>query len=571
MIVDASGCKKPDVSSTSQLAHSALNGPGASNAGFLHSGIPTKNVSGTADPPGNFSTSTMTKVAAKQPKTEAPEIIDEMGAGARKTKPTVEELSQSKVGLVKRQIPSEDVITHDSSTVAVDLEKEPDCEMQGLVSPPSTITEEFSLGGQADSAYEYLPKQYMLLGGLEDVYRSMYETAANTATKNLLYRPMLPKGRNVLLSGRVKTNGLMDDLREMKLTPEGTHLTCFAGGMFAIGAKIFDREEDMEIAKKLADGCVWAYEVTTTGIMPETYLAVDCESQSECAWNETLYRERIDPYWEHREEGRKAQIQQQQDFIRSKQRPATKKVANNTGIEHYEKTEDDELGSSAESVVQEKSDEANSRAKSTGSGEVDLNENASPAGAAVQAKSDKPRPKAGSTSQSAEPNEQAEDKEALSYKRSMSETLDRSNTISKAIRKRQLGDIENEIPLKPESKVNGTPTGEITPPEPKPEPEPEPELEPELELEATDNKANSRNDTPDVGTEAPEAEPIANWSSDIAESAYPPIQTQEEFINAKIRDEHIPPGMTQVTSTKYILRYISPFPFQNFNTHSLPF
>lgn len=32
------------------------------------------------------------------------------------------------------------------------------CEYQGLASPPSAVSEVFTLGGQSDSTYEYLPK-----------------------------------------------------------------------------------------------------------------------------------------------------------------------------------------------------------------------------------------------------------------------------------------------------------------------------------------------------------------------------------------------------------------------------
>ena len=80
--------------------------------------------------------------------------------------------------------------------------KKPDCEPQGLASPPFSASEEFTLGGQADSTYEYLPKQYMLLGGLENKYRSMYDKAANAAKTHLIFRPMIPdEKRHILQAG----------------------------------------------------------------------------------------------------------------------------------------------------------------------------------------------------------------------------------------------------------------------------------------------------------------------------------------------------------------------------------
>ena len=56
--------------------------------------------------------------------------------------------------------------------------------------------------------------------------------------------------------------------------------------MVAIGAKIFHRETDLEIAKSLANGCVWAYESMPSGIMPEIMSAVPCPVSGDCTWNE---------------------------------------------------------------------------------------------------------------------------------------------------------------------------------------------------------------------------------------------------------------------------------------------
>src|SRR5205814_1570992 len=46
---------------------------------------------------------------------------------------------------------------------------------------------------------------------------------------------------------------------------------------------------------KLTEGCVWSYNATSTGIMPEAFLVVPCESTKQCAWNETKYWEVLDP------------------------------------------------------------------------------------------------------------------------------------------------------------------------------------------------------------------------------------------------------------------------------------
>ena len=183
---------------------------------------------------------------------------------------------------------------------------EVECEPQRLAVPPYTKREVYSIGGQADSVYEYLPKEYMLLGGLNSQYRTMYEDAMDAVKKKLMFRPMTKDGRDILSVGTfsMASNHVIigtPTARKTTMVYEGTHLTCFAGGMFAIGAKIFDIPSDLEIAKKLTDGCIWAYESTTTGIMPEIFELVPCESMTDCAWNETKWWEAMDPDRKRRE------------------------------------------------------------------------------------------------------------------------------------------------------------------------------------------------------------------------------------------------------------------------------
>jgi mannosyl-oligosaccharide alpha-1,2-mannosidase len=141
--------------------------------------------------------------------------------------------------------------------------------------------ETFTMGGMSDSLYEYLPKQYMLLGGLSDQYKRLYENAIEPARKHLFFRPMNPQGQNVLISGdaRISSAG------SVKLEPDAQHLACFAGGMVALGAKIFNRTDDLDIARKLVDGCIWAYESMPRGIMPEMFRAIPCVGEEDCAWS----------------------------------------------------------------------------------------------------------------------------------------------------------------------------------------------------------------------------------------------------------------------------------------------
>ena len=148
----------------------------------------------------------------------------------------------------------------------------------------STMWGEFSLGAMSDSLYEYLPKQYLLLGGLRDEYKKMYVDAIKTAKQKLFFRPMTPGNEDILVSSTlsVHENGIIENA-------DGQHLVCFAGGMLGIGAKIFGLSEDLEIAQKLTRGCIWAYKAVPQGIMPETYTMIRCGD--ECVWNETRWKE----------------------------------------------------------------------------------------------------------------------------------------------------------------------------------------------------------------------------------------------------------------------------------------
>ncbi|CAK7201857.1 hypothetical protein SEUCBS139899_004572 [Sporothrix eucalyptigena] len=151
----------------------------------------------------------------------------------------------------------------------------------------------YSMGGSQDSTYEYFPKQYLLLGGLVPKYQTMHEKVSDAVKKYLLYRPMIKDDRDILFSAKVQSRD--GTAKDLTYTYEITHLTCFLGGMFAMGGRIFDRPEDVEIGAKLADGCAWAYEATPMGVMPEGSTITPCDDIAHCPWNETAWFEKLDP------------------------------------------------------------------------------------------------------------------------------------------------------------------------------------------------------------------------------------------------------------------------------------
>ncbi|KAI0409321.1 glycoside hydrolase family 47 protein [Xylaria palmicola] len=175
----------------------------------------------------------------------------------------------------------------------------PECVSQGLTSG-GWGAEQFSMGGSQDSTYEYFPKQWLLLGGLEPKYKELHLGVSEAVKKWLLYRPMVPDDRDILFSAKIVTNG--EPETDANKQYEITHLTCFIGGMFGMGGKIFDVPADVEIGKKLTEGCVWAYESTPTGIMPEGAHVLPCLDAKDCYWNQTRYEQALDPSFANRDE-----------------------------------------------------------------------------------------------------------------------------------------------------------------------------------------------------------------------------------------------------------------------------
>ncbi|KAL2809703.1 glycoside hydrolase [Aspergillus granulosus] len=144
----------------------------------------------------------------------------------------------------------------------------------------------FTVGGMADSTYEYLPKEHVLLQARTPQYQRMYESAISSITEHLLFRPMTRDGKDILFSGNINA---LSKSKHQKIEPQAEHLKCFLGGTVGIGAKVFNRSEDLSIARKLTDGCIWAYDIMPTGIMPEILYLSPCEHKQDCQWDEAKW------------------------------------------------------------------------------------------------------------------------------------------------------------------------------------------------------------------------------------------------------------------------------------------
>lgn len=148
----------------------------------------------------------------------------------------------------------------------------------------------FSLGALADSLYEYLPKMFILTGGLEPSYELMYRKAMAVATEHILYRPMLPDQADILFAG----SAYITADNQVAHVSEGQHLACFAGGMYLLGGRIFGIEDHVQLGERLARGCAWAYSAFPTGLMPEIFGLISCQTKEPCEWDEKKWEEEGD-------------------------------------------------------------------------------------------------------------------------------------------------------------------------------------------------------------------------------------------------------------------------------------
>ncbi|KAH8888782.1 hypothetical protein GQ53DRAFT_808170 [Thozetella sp. PMI_491] len=160
----------------------------------------------------------------------------------------------------------------------------------------------FTLGGMSDSLFEYFPKQYLMLGGALEQPRKLYEGFIDVAKKHLFRRALNAEDIPIVFSGDARVTGSREEA-EVTTAARGQHLTCFAGGMVGLGARIFSREDEVDLAIQMTDACVWAYNVTASGIGPEIFAFVPCgligDSQTgeKCAFSEEKWHAAVRKYW----------------------------------------------------------------------------------------------------------------------------------------------------------------------------------------------------------------------------------------------------------------------------------
>ena len=121
----------------------------------------------------------------------------------------------------------------------------------------------FAFGGLVDSYYEYLIKEYKLLGASASAqqYRRVYEASIDTARKRLFLDVDIVPDTPLMVIAKIEHN---------RLIPEVEHLTCFAGAMLGLGARLLDRPADMRDAERFTDTCYFLSAATPTGLQPES-------------------------------------------------------------------------------------------------------------------------------------------------------------------------------------------------------------------------------------------------------------------------------------------------------------
>lgn len=120
----------------------------------------------------------------------------------------------------------------------------------------------------------------------------MYERAEAAMKQSIFFRPMVPDNVDILFPGTVSNYG-STPISDLVVQPDVQHLGCFAGGMVAVAAKIFQNDKELSTARKLVEGCLWAYENGPNGIQPEIFSAVPCKKGSPCQWDEAVWKDAV--------------------------------------------------------------------------------------------------------------------------------------------------------------------------------------------------------------------------------------------------------------------------------------
>ncbi|XP_078339202.1 mannosyl-oligosaccharide 1,2-alpha-mannosidase IA-like [Crassostrea virginica] len=116
-----------------------------------------------------------------------------------------------------------------------------------------------AIGALGDSFYEYLIKSWLQSGKKDKIAKKMYDEAVQAIADKLV---------------KVSPGGLtyVAEYKSGRLENKMDHLGCFAGGMFALGAKYSDDEEKyMNLGAGISNTCHESYKRSETKLGPEAF------------------------------------------------------------------------------------------------------------------------------------------------------------------------------------------------------------------------------------------------------------------------------------------------------------
>lgn len=116
-----------------------------------------------------------------------------------------------------------------------------------------------SVGALGDSFYEYLIKAWILSGHADTDARKMYDEAVESIEANMI---------------KVSAGGLtyIGEYKSSRVEPKMGHLTCFAGGMLALGAKgSKDEQHYIDLGAEITRTCHESYKHSPLKLGPEAF------------------------------------------------------------------------------------------------------------------------------------------------------------------------------------------------------------------------------------------------------------------------------------------------------------
>lgn len=129
---------------------------------------------------------------------------------------------------------------------------------------------QYSFGAAGDSFYEYLLKNWLQSGKSHQPSLTLYLNAVDGAMKHLIQRS---KPNNLTYLAQHEYGQIVHQMG---------HLTCFAGGLFALGGKYLGLEEHLTLGAELTSTCHQSYIRTPTKLGPEVfYFNQDLEAENE--------------------------------------------------------------------------------------------------------------------------------------------------------------------------------------------------------------------------------------------------------------------------------------------------